>query len=367
MHLTLAAPCFLAALASLNLYQSANANSTTELPVQSLAKTVDVAVVPAPTLSSKLIQESVSSEATSNFPLQPKFTGISVGLNHSFLTSRVAERVVSSNNQLSQASPPVDESNDSDDALGEIEIVTRPTARRQPDIQLQLRSSGFLNLGRTGLVSNATLLATPKIGPETRLVAFVGGGVMLLQQFGGSDFNFLSFGTAVQQRLAEQTYGQLGFVQERLYATSSKKPNGSGNSLVDSSIRLSINRQDRLAERLRLDSFYELRASFADQSIAKNDQSRIANSLGLTLSHDIAPQLESALDYRIIIDSFTVAPTGGTKVRQQVSGSLTYRFSPQAFVGGSVSYLFGKTFDPFDGLNDLNAVVFSINLGLDLF
>ncbi|MCY7277781.1 MAG: hypothetical protein LH702_29595 [Phormidesmis sp. CAN_BIN44] len=286
-------------------------------------------------------------------------------MNHSFPTSRVAGRVVSSNNQLSQASPPVDENDDSDDALGEIEIVTRPP-RRQSDIQLQLRSSGFLNLQKTGLVSNATLLATPKIGPETRLVAFVGGGVMLLQQFGGSDFNFLSFGTAVQQRLAEQTYGQLGFVQERLYATSSKKLSGSGNSLVDSSIRLSVNRQDSLAERLRLNSFYELRASFADQSIAMNDQSRIANSLGLSLSHDITPQLESALDYRIIIDSFTVASVG-TKVRQQVSGSLTYRFSPRAFVGGSASYLFGKIFDPFDGRNDLNAVVFSINLGLDLF
>lgn len=358
MHLTLVVPCFLAALTSLNLYQSANANSTTELPVQSTSKTVDVAVVPAPTLSSKLIQESVLSDATSSSSLQSKFTGISVGLEHSFLTRYVAERVASSNNQLSQASPLVDESDDPDDALGEIEIVTRPPTRRQPDIQLQLRSSGFLNLGTTGLVSNATLLATPKIGPETRLVAFVGGGVLLLQQLGGSDFNFLSFGTAVQQRLAEQTYGQLGFVQERLYGTT-------GESLVDSSVRLSVNRQDSLAERLRLNSFYELRASFTDQSTS-NDQTRIANSLGLSLSHDITPQLESALDYRIIIDSFTVASVG-TQVRQQVSGSLTYRFSPRAFVGGSASYLFGKIFDPFDGQNDLNAVVFSINLGLDLF
>jgi hypothetical protein len=238
--------------------------------------------------------------------------------------------------------------------LGEIQIIDRP----QPDVQLLLRSSGFLNPDTAALINSALLLATPKLGPETSLVASVGGGLQQFRQVGGSDFYFLNFSLGVRQKLARDTYGQLGWVQERLYET------GTASNVVDDSIRLSVDREDNVAAKLRLNSFYELRASFARGG--SYDQSRIANTLGARLRYDFTPQLEGALDYRIVADSFTNASVG-TTVRQQLSALATYRFNRHAFVTGSVSYVLGSAIDPFDGFNRLNTFVLGVSAGLNVF
>jgi len=247
----------------------------------------------------------------------------------------------------------------SEDGLGDIQEIPRSQKQRSPDVQVLLRTSGVANVNSAGLAGSATLLITPQLGPDTRLVAFAGGGILLYNQFGGSDFSYFSYGIGVQQKLTENMYAQLGVGQERLYKTAS------GEFVIDNAARFAINRQDKLTERLRLDSFYELRAGFADQN-TPYDQSRVSNSLGVGLSYAITPKLEAGLDVRLVADSFTRG-TADTFGRVQTSLSATYHFSQQAFITGSVSYLYGSTFDPFDGPNSLNTVLFGITAGFNLY
>ncbi len=260
-----------------------------------------------------------------------------------------------------QIAPETPETNDeADDGLGEIQEIPRSPSRRTPDFQALVRLSGISNVDSAGLATSATLLGTPQLGPDTRLIAFAGGGILLYNQFGGSDFSYFSYGVGVQQKLTDNMSVQLGIGQDRLYKTSNSQ------FVIDNGARFSVNRQDKLTDRLRLDSFYELRAGFADQT-AFYDQSRVSNSLGVGLSYAVTPQLEAGLDLRLIADSFTRGVKAGTYGRLQTSLSTTYRFSEQAFVTGSVTYLYGSTLDPFDGVNSLSTVLFGITAGFNLY
>ncbi|OUL18739.1 hypothetical protein BV378_34865 [Nostoc sp. RF31YmG] len=250
--------------------------------------------------------------------------------------------------------------------LGEIKIIPprpqQPPQRRQPDVQLLLRSSAFTSSNITGFeafqpsdtvfINGATLLATPKLAEDTRLVAAVGGGLVRYADRGDFNYNYLNFNVGIQQRLTRGMYGQLGWVQERLYR------DGSGDRLLlDDSVRLSVGRQDQLSDRLRLDSFYELRASFATPS----DQNRLANTLGARLRYDITPQLQGALDYRLSLKDFTQQERFDTQ--NQIGLEAIYNINPDLFISGSASYLFGSSSDP---LVDLDNFSVGVNIGLNV-
>jgi Putative beta-barrel porin 2 len=267
---------------------------------------------------------------------------------------------------------PVNDSNqtidpqDVEDELGEIKIIAprqqQPPQRRQPDVQILLRSSVFNSSNITGFeafqpsdtvfINSATLLATPKLGEATRLVAAASGGLVRYADQGNFNYNYLNFNVGIQQRIARGMYGQLGWVQERLYR------DGSGDRLLlDDSVRFTIGRQDQLDNRLRLDSFYELRASFATPS----DQNRVANSLGARLRYDITPQLQGALDYRLSLRDFTQQDRFDTQ--NQIGLEAIYNINSDLFISGSASYLFGSSSDP---LVDLDNFSVGINIGLNV-
>jgi Putative beta-barrel porin 2 len=267
---------------------------------------------------------------------------------------------------------PVNDSNqaidpqDVEDELGEIKIISprqqQPPQRRQPDVQLLLRSSTFNSSNITGFaafqpsdtvfINSATLLATPKLGEETRLVAAASGGLVRYGDQGDFNYNYLNFNVGIQQRIARGMYGQLGWVQERLYR------DGSGDRLLlDDSVRLTIGRQDQLDNRLRLDSFYELRASFATPS----DQNRVANSLGARLRYDITPQLQGALDYRLSLRDFTQQDRFDTQ--NQIGLEAIYNINSDLFISGSASYLFGSSSDASVDLDNFSV---GINIGLNV-
>jgi Putative beta-barrel porin 2 len=270
---------------------------------------------------------------------------------------------------------PVNDSNqaidpqDVKDELGEIEIITprqqQPPQRRQPDVQLLLRSSAFTSSNITGFeafqpsdtifINSATLLATPKLGEETRLVAAASGGLVRYADQGDFNYNYLNFNVGIQQRIARGMYGQLGWVQERLYR------DGSGDRLLlDDSVRFTVGRQDQLDNRLRLDSFYELRASFATPS----EQNRVANTLGARLRYDITPQLQGALDYRLSLRDFTQQDRFDTQ--NQIGLEAIYSINPDFFISGSASYLFGSSSDASVDLDNFSVGI-SIGLNVPLF
>ena len=267
--------------------------------------------------------------------------------------------------------PPADSNQQTDpqdvkDELGEIEIITprqqQPPQRRQPDVQLLLRSSVFNNSNITGFeaiqpsdtvfINSATLLATPKLGEDTRLVAAASGGLVRYADRGDFNYNYLNFNVGIQQRIASGMYGQLGWVQERLYR------DGSGDRLLlNDSVRFTVGRQDQLGSRLRLDSFYELRASFATPS----DQNRVANTLGARLRYDITPQLQGALDYRLSLRDFTEQDRFDTQ--NQIGLEAIYNINSDLFISGSASYLFGSSSD---ASVDLDNFAIGVNIGLNV-
>ncbi len=254
-------------------------------------------------------------------------------------------------------SQPLD-STDSTNELGDIRKI-RP-APRQPDLQLLLRSSvltssdietSAASFGSLGLVSSAFLQVTPKLGADTRLVSF-GGGTLVRGTTARYEFINLSLG--VQQRLAPNTYAQFGWVQEQIYEDGIQR-------LFDNSIRLAVERQDRLAAKLQLKSLYELRVRFDDPQ----ESSRVTNALGIRLRYTVTPSLEGALDYRLVFDEFITRTR--SDLRQQVSVLTIYRFTPQVFISGSVSYLSGSLFSVVTGSETLNNVVLGISFGLNLY
>ncbi len=229
--------------------------------------------------------------------------------------------------------------------VGQIQVVRpplQPPPRRQPVVQLQLRSSAFTSSNATAseidplsdvvFINSATLLATPSLGPETRLIAAATGGLGRFAEEDALNYNFLNFNVGIQQRLAAGTYGQIGWVQDRLY-----RQDGGDLSLLSNSIRLTLGRQEQLAERLRLDYFYELRARFADPET----RSRVGNTVGARLRYDLTPELQAALDYRLTLDSYTKSDR--FDAQHQVRAIATYNLNRNTFLSGSASYLFGTS------------------------
>ena len=237
---------------------------------------------------------------------------------------------------------------DVESELGEIRIIrpriSQPEPRRQPTGQLLLRSSAFTSSNITGLedfqesdiplTNSATLLLTPKLGPKTTLVAAAGYGLTRFPEEGESNYDFLNLSVGVQQQLNRTTYAQLGWVQRQLYAED-----GGSRLLLDNSLRFLIGRQDRVADKLRLDSYYEFRARFTEP----NERNRLGNALGVNLRYAITPKLTSSLGYQFTLNDFTRIARFDT--RHQIRTSTIYSINRNVFVGGFLSYLFGTSSD----------------------
>ena len=250
--------------------------------------------------------------------------------------------------------------------LGEIRLIrpglSPPQPPPQPTAQLLLRSSAFTSSNITGLeatqesdiplTNSATLLVTPKLGPATTLVAAAGYGLTRFPQEGDSNYDFLNLSVGVQQQLNRSTYAQWGWVQRQLYSEDS-----GSRLLLDNSLRFIVGRQDQLADKLRLDSFYELRARFTDP----NDRNRLGNTLGARLRYAITPQLSSILGYQLTLNDFTRAARFDT--RHQIRAATTYSINRTVFLGGTLSYLFGSSSDSAIDLENFSA---GLSLGVNI-
>jgi hypothetical protein len=260
------------------------------------------------------------------------------------------------NNPIDAKPEPLDPE-DTQAELGEVRILRRPTRqptpRPQPDVQLLLRSGIFSSSNISALETfqpsdtvfsnTGLLLATPKLGSTTRLIASAGGGAIRFATEGDFNYNILNFNVGIQQRLTSQMYAQLGWVNEQLYR------DGSGQRLLlDNAVDFTIGRQDQLGKQLRLDSFYNLRASFTNPT----DQSRVANTLGARLRYDLTPSFQGALDYRLTFKNFTDVDRFDTE--HQLSATATYSLNPNLFIAGSVSYLFGNSSNSAIDVNNLS-------------
>jgi len=156
--------------------------------------------------------------------------------------------------------------------------------------------------------------------------------------------------------LANNTAAELAWVQERL------SKNGSSDNLVDNSLRLAVGRLDRLSSKLRLDSGYELRASFA----SPYEASLVRNTLTVGLRYDLTSRLQGRLDYQVVFDDFTRQDRLNTQ--QQISATTVYYLTRNTFINGSVSYLVGDSYDRLIGESgyNLNDLSIGVNIGYNL-
>lgn len=255
--------------------------------------------------------------------------------------------------------------------LGDIEIIERPVVvpTAQPTGQLIFRSSIFSSSNISGVEDSVTgdsddsdalfsnslfFLATPDIGPRTRLISSAGGGLVQFRENEDSDYNFLNLSLAVQHRVTPAMYGELGVNWQQIYADESGE-----RSLSDISPRFRIGRQDRLSDQLRLDSVYELQFRLTDPA----EQQRISNALGVKLNYDFAPRWRTGLEYRLTLDDFTRESRFDT--RNLVRALTTYNFNEDSFVSGNVSYLFGSSSESSIDIENLSlGITFGINAPL---
>jgi len=264
-------------------------------------------------------------------------------------------------------SPPDDPytPDESDNDLRKPDIIPRSlqeSSRRQPNLELLLRSGAQTNSSinspainrETAFVNSAFLRGKLDLGSETRLVAGAGGSSVLFTSEDG--YNALNFSFGVRQQLANNTAAELAWVQERL------SKNGSSDDLVDNSLRLAVGRLDRLSSKLRLDSGYELRSSFA----SPYEASLVRNTLTVGLRYDLTPRLQGRLDYQVVFDDFTRQDRLNTQ--QQITAMTVYYLNRNTFINGSVSYLVGDSYDRLIGESgyNLNDLSIGVNIGYNL-
>jgi hypothetical protein len=205
-------------------------------------------------------------------------------------------------------------------------------------------------LFRAGL----TLLATPSLGPQTNLLASVGGNINRYGDLSVYDYNELNFNLGIRQQIGSRTYGQLGWSNRQLFSQDS-----GDRFLNDHSLYLELGRRDVLAKRLTLDTFYQLRVSLANPS----DRSGVINYVGASLGYTPIPPLEVALDYQFAFTDFT------QQERQdqyhQLLARMSYTLTPNSRAYLYAGPSFGDSSQPdidFDGFVFGAGVNFNLTL-----
>ncbi|NER21744.1 MAG: hypothetical protein F6J96_13820 [Symploca sp. SIO1C2] len=307
-------------------------------------------------LSDELVNPDFIPQNTQTIP-QQQFASVPLNNNPLSPESFQSQNSVTEEKQDSFPEPPPGEDVEEEDDQFMLSLL-RPV----PNVRLQLLSSILTNSDiaalspteNTAFVNVVTLLATPELGAETRLAADVGGSFLRFAEE-ADGYNSLNIGLGVLQELDNKMSGELGWEHRQLYGT------GSFDDLIENSAQFTVRRVDRFSSDLFLDSGYQLKVSFAEPEI----QSRVSNALNLSLGSDISPQLQGLLNYRFIYDDFTRQSRLDT--RHQVSAQMIYKLDPNIFIGASLSYLFGDSFDLLVGNSrNFNDISIGVNFGVNI-
>lgn len=199
-----------------------------------------------------------------------------------------------------------------------------------------------------------TLLATPSLGPQTNLLAAVGGNINRYGELSVYDYDELNFNLGIRQKIGSRTYGEVGWSNRKLFSQ-----NSGDRFLNDHSLYLELGRRDVLAKQLTLDTFYQLRVSFANPS----ERSGVTNYVGASLGYTPIPPLEVALDYQFAFADFT------QQERQdqyhQLLARMSYTLTPNSRAYLYAGSSFGDSSKPdidFDGFVFGAGVNFNLTL-----
>lgn len=245
-----------------------------------------------------------------------------------------------------------------------------PPPPRQPFVYLLARTDYFRSSNvfsavdpvNDGLIRpGLTLFAAPAIGRNTYLIGSIDGNLVRYNTQSQIDYNDLRFRAGIFQRLSPTMFGELGWSNQQLFIAGGKIPGLPVGTrfLNDHAIRLELSRRDQLNKRLALNTFYQLRLSFADP----DSRSRLLNSFIASLSYDVQSNLQVGLDYQFALANFTVIQRDDKY--HQVAARLTYTAFRNTQLNVFVGYSFGSSTDPTIEFNSLIlGVSLTVSLGL---
>ena len=258
---------------------------------------------------------------------------------------------------------------DGDLELGNVRIreqEPKPTQAASPQYETTVRVLSQVGYFQTnnifsgvdpvndGLVSlGLTLLAAPALGPRTALVTAIDGSLIHYVDQSQFDYNQLRFRAGIRQQLNSRMSGELGWNNQQLFRTG-----GGDRFLNENSIRFALSRRDRLSNKLRLNTFYELRLSDADPE----RRSRIINSFSVSLSYALRRNLQVGLDYQFALSNFTKRDREDQYHR--FLSRLNYSLSDRSQVSVQGGLTFGASSEPnIDFDNFFFSVTYTLELG----
>lgn len=198
-----------------------------------------------------------------------------------------------------------------DPELGVLRLRKQPLSLTQPPIKVPvyvLASASYLSNSNTRASedpiedqlfrSTVAITASPILGRRTAAYATVQGNLFRYGDLSRLDYNELRFRAGIRHVLRSRVIGELGWTNRQLYFRES-----GDRFLSDNSVFGTISRRDPgiLGKKTSLNSFYRVRASFADPKTSN----RVVNTLGTTLSYDVTPRIKASLTGLGVVTSFT--------------------------------------------------------------
>lgn len=195
--------------------------------------------------------------------------------------------------------------------------------------------------------------AVPPLGKKTNLIGALGGAMARYRKYDEADYNTFYLNAGVRHELFKRTYGELGWVNRHYYTTDGDE------FLDDNAVYLYLSRRDPLVKNLNLNTFYQLRFSFADP----DDRSQMTNALGATLAYDISPSWQTSLNYQVFFSNFTEQDRND--IFNQVFLRFYYQISKSTYMEAFGGYNFGNsTDDDIDFNGGILGITFGFNFGL---
>jgi hypothetical protein len=202
-----------------------------------------------------------------------------------------------------------------------------------------------------GLIrSGVTLFYAPRLGPKTFLVTSIDANLIRYTTLGSTratransqgflNYDELRFRAGIFHQLTPRMSGEIGWSNQQLFtAKEGLQTIFSGDRFLgENALRIELNRQDQIARKLTLNTYYQFRLNFSDP----NDRSRLINSLTTSLSYDITPKLQTAIDYQVAWSHFT--QQSRNDVFNQLVGRLSYTLNRSSQVNVFTGFSFGNS------------------------
>ncbi len=203
----------------------------------------------------------------------------------------------------------VENESEGDPDLGVLRVRERPLAKQKPPLKIPV----FL-VGNVGYIANGNTLAgvdpvndrlfrsgislitSPRLSKRTALIASVQGNINRYNELSRLDYNEVRLQASLRHVLTRKVYGDLGWTHRQLFLQED-----GDRFLYEHAAFTSLTRRDPLTKKTNLTSFYNLRLSFAEPETS----SRLRNTLGVSLRHNVTPALQASLTGRMTLTNFT--------------------------------------------------------------